>query len=75
MAWKEKYSKKYALLIEGARRIGKSTIAEKFGERNYKSYVVIDFAKASKSIKDNFYDNLNDLDKFLMLIIRLLIPP
>ena len=68
MAWKEKYSKKYALLIEGARRIGKSTIAEKFGERNYKSYVVIDFAKASKSIKDNFYDNLNDLDKFFQIV-------
>lgn len=35
-----------ALLIEGARRVGKSTIAEKFARENYRSYVIIDFATA-----------------------------
>ena len=36
LEWKEKYSNNYALLIEGARRIGKSTIVERFAEENYK---------------------------------------
>ena len=58
----------YALLIESARRIGKSTIVERFAEENYKSYVIIDFAIASKDIKDNFKDNLNKLDVFFQNI-------
>ncbi len=37
--WKEKYSSKYAVLLQGARRVGKSTIAENFAEENYKSYM------------------------------------
>ena len=37
LEWKEKYSKDYALMIEGARRIGKSTIVESFAKNNYKS--------------------------------------
>lgn len=40
--WKDNISDKFALLIEGARRIGKSTIVEQFGKDNYKSYVLID---------------------------------
>ena len=61
--WKEKYSKDYALMLEGARRIGKSTIVETFAKNNYKSYVIIDFAIASEEMKKNF-DNLNKLDIF-----------
>ena len=68
LEWKEKYSNNYALLIESARRIGKSTIVERFAEENYKSYVIIDFAIASKHIKDNFKDNLNKLDVFFQNI-------
>ncbi len=68
LEWKEKYSNNYALLIEGARRIGKSTIVERFAEENYKSYVIIDFAIASKHIKDNFKNNLNKLDLFFQNI-------
>lgn len=49
--------------MEGARRIGKSTACKRFAEENYKSYIIIDFAKASKKIKDNF-DNLDNLDIF-----------
>ena len=41
-----------AILIESARRIGESTIAEKFGKNNYKSFVLIDFIKASPSLKE-----------------------
>lgn len=62
MHWKENYSHNSALLIEGARRIGKSTIVEKFAKENYKAYVIIDWAIASKRMKDNFNENLNNLD-------------
>ena len=41
--WKEKYSGKYAVLLQGARRVGKSTIAINFAEENYKSYILIEF--------------------------------
>lgn len=67
LEWKETMSKDYALMIEGARRIGKSTIVEKFAKNNYKSYVIIDFAIASKKVKDNF-TNLNKLDVFFQNI-------
>ena len=68
LRWKAESNGKTALLIEGARRIGKSTIAEKFARENYRSFVIIDFATASKTIKDNFEDNLTDLDKFFQII-------
>ena len=42
--WKENRSDKYALLIKGARRVGKSTIAEEFAKKEFKSYIIIDFA-------------------------------
>ncbi|MDD6886651.1 MAG: AAA family ATPase, partial [Solobacterium sp.] len=42
--WKENRSDRYALLIKGARRVGKSTIVEQFGKNEFKSYVMIDFA-------------------------------
>lgn len=66
--WKNQESKKCALMIEGARRIGKSTTVNFFAKKNYKSYVIIDFAVASQNIKNNFYENLNDLDKFFQNI-------
>ena len=66
--WKASSEGRSALLIEGARRVGKSTLAEKLGKEHYRSYVVIDFAKAPKLIRDNFEDNLNDLDTFFQVI-------
>ena len=57
-----------ALLIEGARRIGKSTICEEFGRNEYKSYIMIDFAKCPNEVKDYFQKHMNDLDTFFMLI-------
>lgn len=68
LEWKNKSNGSKAILIEGARRIGKSTVAEEFGKQNYKSYVVIDFSKASPSIKDGFNNFLNDLDALFMMI-------
>ena len=50
----KKTNREKALLIEDARRIGKSTIAEEFGKNEYKSYIVVDFNDVSKVIKDAF---------------------
>ena len=61
LQWKEENQGKTALLIEGARRIGKSTIAEQFAKQEYKSYILIDFNKATATIKSLFND-LMDLD-------------
>ena len=66
--WKARSQGRTALLIEGARRIGKSTIAERFGRENYRSFIIIDFAIASKTIRDNFNNNLADLDRFFQTI-------
>lgn len=50
--WKKETNGTKALLIEGARRVGKSTIVEEFARNEYKSYILIDFNKAKKKIKD-----------------------
>ena len=68
LAWKEEAHGEKALLIEGARRIGKSTIVEEFGKREYRSYLLIDFTIASSFVKNAFHNYLNDLDTFWMLI-------
>ncbi len=63
LEWKKNRSDKYALLVKGARRVGKSTIAEEFAKREFKSYIMIDFAHAGKAIKDLFDDTLAFRDK------------
>ena len=63
LEWKQSCNGSRALLIEGARRIGKSTVAEEIGRNEYKSYVLIDFNKASKKILECF-DDLTNLDVF-----------
>lgn len=67
LEWKQQTNGKKALLIEGARRIGKSTVAEEVGKREYKSYIIIDFNKASRKILDVF-DDLNNLDIFFQTL-------
>ena len=52
------------MLLEGARRIGKSTIVEEFAKREYDDYMILDFAKENKDIKNNFTENMDDLDTF-----------
>ena len=54
--WKQERNGETALLIQGARRIGKSTIAEDFAKNEYKSYILIDFSKVSKEVSDLFND-------------------
>ena len=68
LVWKKEAAGKKALLIEGARRIGKSTIVEEFAKNEYKSYILIDFARAPETVKDYFRLYLNDLDTFYMLL-------
>lgn len=59
--WKVRSNGHSALLIEGARRVGKSTIVRNFAEREYKSYILVDFNIAGDGVK-SLFDNLNDLD-------------
>ena len=68
LAWKNEAHGEKALLIEGARRIGKSTIAEEFAKNEYRSYLLIDFTIASDFVRNAFNNYLNDLDTFWMLI-------
>ena len=66
--WKSETKGTKALLIEGARRIGKSTIAEEFAKDEYRSYILIDFNLASDTVISAFNNYLNDLDTFFMII-------
>lgn len=68
LLWKEENNGKTALLVEGARRIGKSTIVEQFAKQEYKSYIFIDFNKASTKVK-SLFDDLTDLD-YLFLYLQ-----
>lgn len=68
LSWKKETNGKKALLVEGARRIGKSTIVEEFAKNEYKSYILIDFARVSEEVKDYFRLYLGDLDTFYMLL-------
>lgn len=61
LKWKSERNGDTALLIQGARRIGKSTIAEEFARREYKSYILIDFSNVSKEVSDLFKD-ISDLN-------------
>lgn len=59
---------KTALLIDGARRVGKSYIAEEFAKAEYKSYILIDFNRIGKEVTDLFENYLNDLDTLFMYL-------
>ena len=63
--WKNTKQGKTALLIEGARRVGKSYIAEEFGRREYDSYLLVDFSKAAPVVKSLFDLYLDDIDQLL----------
>ena len=65
LEWKEERSEKYALLIKGARRVGKSTIVEEFAKKEFKSYILIDFAHTSKEIT-GLFDDMYNLDFFFL---------
>ena len=69
LEWKAESDGRTALLIEGARRIGKSTVVEEFAKNEYESYILIDFSMASKAVKGLFED-ISDLD-YLFLQLQL----
>lgn len=63
--WKKTWNGKYAVLIEGPRRVGKSTVAEDFARREYHSYIMIDFLKTGDRYHEIF-EHLDDLDYFFL---------
>ena len=64
LEWKEKDAGRCALLLDGARRVGKSYIAEQFGKNEYQSYLLIDFAHLQREVKEIFENDTNDFDLF-----------
>ncbi len=63
--WKDTYNGKYACLLEGARRVGKTTIAEEFAKNEYQTYIKIDFSNITDELLDVFKD-INKLDLFFL---------
>ncbi len=66
LQWKKQWNGRTALLVDGARRIGKSWIVEEFGRNEYKTYILIDFNNVRNEIKELFERYLTDLDTFFM---------
>ena len=67
LTWKSESSGRTALLIEGARRVGKSTIVEEFAKNEYMSYILIDFNRASKDVK-SIFDDLMNIDRLFIFL-------
>ena len=70
LKWKEMSNGNSALLVQGARRIGKSTIVEEFARREYTSYILIDFTKCSQEVF-NLFDDVSDLN-YIFLRLQLI---
>ena len=68
LKWKEQEAGRTALLIDGARRVGKSYIVENFAKQEYKSYIIIDFNRVNQEVTELFENYLNDLDLFFMYL-------
>ncbi len=66
--WKNNSAGQTALLIDGARRVGKSYIVKEFATCEYKSYILIDFNRVPKEVTDLFDNYLNDLDTLFMYL-------
>ena len=69
--WKELSAGTSALPLEGARRIGKSTIVEEFAKNEYDDYMILDFARENQDIKENFIENMGDLNTFFRNLFML----
>lgn len=69
LEWKRDSNGKTALLIEGARRVGKSTVAEEFARKEYESYILIDFSQASNETR-SLFDDISDIN-YLFLQLQL----
>ena len=68
LKWKEENHGKKAILIEGARRVGKTTVVEAFAKKEYDSCLIIDFSKSTDEVKDYFRIHIGDLDTLFMLL-------
>lgn len=66
--WKAQARGSEALLVEGARRVGKSTTVEEFARHEYESYILIDFARLPNAVREIFEDQCDDLDTFFVLL-------
>ena len=71
LRWKREKGGKTALLIKGARRVGKTTIVKEFAQREYDSYIFIDFSNVSKNIS-SLFDDMSDLNYFFLHLHNLL---
>ena len=71
LEWKKKSNGSTALLIDGARRVGKSYIVEEFAKREYASHVLVDFSKAQLKLRRIFNEYLDDLDTFFLYFERI----
>ena len=69
LEWKRTAAGRTALMIDGARRVGKSYIVEEFAKNEYESYLIIDFSTASAKVRRFFQEYLEDLDTFFMLLL------
>ena len=69
LKWKQESNGKSALLIEGARRIGKSTVVKTFARNEYESFIFIDFTKCSQEVK-NLFNDVSDLN-YIFLRLQL----
>ena len=68
LKWKREYAPEYALFLKGARRVGKTTIAEELGKNEYKSFITINFQSTNDTVRDLFVNSLLDLDYFFNVI-------
>ena len=68
LKWKHTAAGKTAILLDGARRVGKSYIAEEFAKAEYASYLIVDFAHVPDKVKRYFREYLTDLDTFFLML-------
>lgn len=68
LKWKKETNGRKAILVEGARRVGKTTVVKMFAENEYSSCMIIDFSRTSDAVKDYFQIHINDLDTLFMLL-------
>ena len=68
LRWKEENRGKKAILIEGARRVGKTTVVKAFAENEYDSCMIIDFSKVTDTVKEYFRIHIGDLNTLFMLL-------
>lgn len=70
LEWKNKRHGKCAFMIDGARRVGKSWVAEEFARNEYEAYLLIDFSKVTPRVKRYFTEYMDDLDSFFTLLLN-----